>query len=68
MDSSALIDRLGSFSAETLKNDAAARKEALGLSRMLTSSLQEPLNETTEIMISVSSQLSTYVQRTRYDP
>lgn len=53
MDPSALIQQLNGYPAEALKNDPKARKEALSLSRRLTSALQDPVSEATELVFSV---------------
>ncbi len=53
MDPASIISRLNSFSPELLQTDEAAKKEALGLSRMLTSALQDPVNAATEAVFAV---------------
>jgi hypothetical protein len=53
MEPTSIIDRLKGFTADQLKTDAAAKKEALNLSRMLNSALQDPVAEATEAMILV---------------
>lgn len=52
---SALIERLDALKAKLIDEDENAQKEALMLSRMLTFTLNEPVNTAVEQAFSVST-------------
>jgi hypothetical protein len=50
----ALFERLDVLKAQVISGDQDAKKEALGLSRMLTVALNEPANTAVELAFAVS--------------